>query len=180
MAAGRRARVEPSVVERARRGDRTAQAVLLQTLQDVWFRFSQIQLRDPDAARDATQETAVRVLRGMRGFRGDSRFETWPLGIALNVGRGAQRARVRWLPVTPRWLESRGEVTTQAEREPAGRVASLLGDLAPRQREALTLRYLEDLSVEETARLMKCAEGTVKATVSQALRILRERHGSST
>ena len=52
---------------------------------------------------------------------------------------------------------------------------TLLDQLAPRQREALLLRYFEALSVEQTAVVMDCAAGTVKATVSQALAQLRLR-----
>ena len=48
-----------------------------------------------------------------------------------------------------------------------------LADLPERQREAVVLRFFEELSVEDTAELMKCAPGTVKATVHQALRALR-------
>ena len=50
-----------------------------------------------------------------------------------------------------------------------------LATLPDRQREALVLRFFEDLSVEQTAAAMGCAEGTVKATVFQALRALREK-----
>jgi RNA polymerase sigma factor (sigma-70 family) len=55
------------------------------------------------------------------------------------------------------------------------RLRATLADLPDRQREAVVLRFFEDLSVEETAAAMKCAEGTVKATVHQALRSLRNR-----
>ena len=44
----------------------------------------------------------------------------------------------------------------------------MLADLPDRQREAIVLRFLEELSVEQTAAAMGCAEGTVKATVHQA------------
>ena len=49
--------------QQAQRGDRTAQAKLLRDLQDPWYRFCLSLLRDPDRARDATQETALRFLR---------------------------------------------------------------------------------------------------------------------
>lgn len=52
---------------------------------------------------------------------------------------------------------------------------STLAQLPDRQREAVVLRYFEDLSVEETAAAMECAPGTVKASVHQALRKLREK-----
>jgi RNA polymerase sigma factor (sigma-70 family) len=50
-----------------------------------------------------------------------------------------------------------------------------LEQLPDRQREAVILRFFEQLSVEESARAMGCATGTVKATVHQALRAMRER-----
>jgi RNA polymerase sigma factor (sigma-70 family) len=47
--------------------------------------------------------------------------------------------------------------------------------LSERQREAVVLRFFEELSVEETAAAMECAPGTVKATVHQALRAMRNK-----
>lgn len=48
-----------------------------------------------------------------------------------------------------------------------------LSRLADRQRLCVVLRHLEGLSVAETATLMRCSEGTVKSTTSDALRLLR-------
>jgi RNA polymerase sigma factor (sigma-70 family) len=49
-----------------------------------------------------------------------------------------------------------------------------LGELPPRQRVALVLRYFEDLSEAEAAKAMGCSVGTVKSTTSRALDRLRE------
>ncbi len=54
-------------------------------------------------------------------------------------------------------------------------ICAMLADLPERQREAVVLRFFEDLSTEQTAAVMNCAEGTVKATLHQALRKLREK-----
>jgi RNA polymerase sigma factor (sigma-70 family) len=59
--------------------------------------------------------------------------------------------------------------------EAAAMVRQLLADLPERQREALLLRFFEDLSVDQTATAMKAAPGTVKATVHQALRALKRK-----
>jgi RNA polymerase sigma factor (sigma-70 family) len=49
-------------------------------------------------------------------------------------------------------------------------------DLLPeRQREAVVLRFFEELTTDETAHAMNCAPGTVKATIHQALRSLRQK-----
>ena len=60
------------------------------------------------------------------------------------------------------------------QREQAMLVNQVMDRLPIRQREAVLLRYFEQLSVEETATAMGCAAGTVKALVFQALRNLRQ------
>jgi RNA polymerase sigma-70 factor (ECF subfamily) len=52
-----------------------------------------------------------------------------------------------------------------------------LGHLPRRQREAVALRYLADLSVDEVARTLGVSTGTVKQSVHRALRTLRDRMG---
>ncbi len=166
------------LIERARRGDREAQAKLLRAMQDRWFRFAYTQLGDEDKSRDAVQETAVRVLQKLSTFDRRSTFSTWSIGICLNVCREQRRRR------TGRGLEDISEPAAASEDHPElerqeslGRMKSVLADLPERQREALVLRFFEGHSVQETAILMRCAAGTVKATVHQALRAMRERLG---
>jgi RNA polymerase sigma-70 factor (sigma-E family) len=52
-------------------------------------------------------------------------------------------------------------------------VLRALEQVAPRQRAVLVLRYWEDLSVEETARALKCTSGTVKSQAARGLQTLR-------
>jgi RNA polymerase sigma factor (sigma-70 family) len=54
-------------------------------------------------------------------------------------------------------------------------VRAAILELPPRQRQAVVLRYHADLTVEDTAAVMRCAPGTVKALTSQALANLRAR-----
>jgi RNA polymerase sigma-70 factor (ECF subfamily) len=170
--------VDAAAIEAARGGDRAAQAQLLSALQDVWFRFCLSQLRgDRDAAADATQETALRFLKQLGSFRGESQLQTWSLSIALNVVREQRRKRrmtdddanLALAQLAPE-RSSGGAATDEAEL-----LKQTLASLPARQREAVTLRFFEELSVEETAAVMNCATGTVKATVHQALRALREK-----
>jgi RNA polymerase sigma-70 factor (ECF subfamily) len=174
---------EPRLIDLARRGDRSALSALLRDLQDPWYRLSLSMLRDPDQAAEAVQETGLRFLKQVAGFRGDSQLRTWSLGIAINVVREIKRRRARAAPGgdgATRQAESvsDGKPSAHARTDAAEQRAALravLDDLPDRQREAVVLRFFEDLSVDETARVMGCAEGTVKATVHQAVRSLRKR-----
>lgn len=176
--------MDAATIDAARAGDREACAALLQGLQDPWYRTCLSLLGgDADRARDATQETAVRFLRQLPGFRGESQLRTWSLGIAINVVRELRRAGDRDGPLP----DEVGVITDGRRPGAAGPeevaetnewrdiLRATLADLPDRQREAVVLRYFEDLSVEETAAAMECASGTVKATVHQALRKLREK-----
>lgn len=170
--------MDATTIELARRGDAGAVARLLRALQDPVFRFCMSLLGgNVDRATDAAQETALRLLRDLPKFRGDSRVQTWAMGIALNVTREMKRSDRRFDPLTGA-AEDVGDRTQSpaAEsdlNEQRAIVRELLDDLPDRQREAVVLRFFEDLNVEETAGLMNCATGTVKATVHQALKALK-------
>lgn len=71
-------------------------------------------------------------------------------------------------PVTP--ASDRGEAVT---------LLAALGELAPRMRAVVVLRFWEDLSVHQTAELLGCTEGTVKSATSKGLAHLRERLGDT-
>lgn len=170
---------DPATTELAKRGDRDACGALLREFQDPWFRMALSLLNNAEHARDAAQETALRFLRQLPTFRGDSRLLTWSMGIAINVvremrrgGRGDLGGDDESLAALPDagGIDPRDAAIGAERRET---VAAVLKELPARQREAVVLRIFEDLSVEETAAAMRCAEGTVKATLHQALKALR-------
>jgi RNA polymerase sigma-70 factor (ECF subfamily) len=166
--------VDERLLDTATRGDRNARGELLRLAQDRWFRFAVSILGDPELARDAVQEAAVRVLERLNRFDRRSTFLTWSLGIVLNVCREMRRQR-RHVSIEP-GHESGADADPTLERNEAVQHLRLaLEHLPERQREAVVLRFFEELSVEETARAMNCAPGTVKATVHQALRAMREK-----
>lgn len=57
--------------------------------------------------------------------------------------------------------------------------AAILAWLPLKQRATLVLRFWEDQSVEQTARILRCSTGTVKSNTSRGLKTLRDRYGSS-
>ena len=170
--------MDDSVLIRAKAGDRKAQGEIVNSLADPWYRLAISMLGNADLARDAAQECALRFLSDLGRFRGDSSLKTWAMGIAINVVREFRRGqwKMRLVPKDFDAPDGSDPVELHAEQgEEKDRLRRLLADLPERQREALVLRFFEDLSVEETAKVMGCAEGTIKATVHQALRSLKEK-----
>lgn len=125
---------------------------------------------DRGPAEDAVQEAFLVAFRKWRTVRTMANPESWVLVVAIN----AERRRWRRTPViagsdvdvieTP---DHAGSVSTAVS------VRDALGQLTVRQRAAVVLRYLADLPIVQIAEALDCAQGTVKATLHQALAKLR-------
>jgi len=125
--------------------------------------------RDPSLADDVTQEAFYKALRRWTKVSQLDRPDAWTMVVALNDGRDSARRRRRH-EAKARLLSPRG-TTGSAEQDVADRmfVAELLESVTDRQREVLVLRYMTQMTVPEIARVLHCAEGTVKSTLHSAL-----------
>jgi RNA polymerase sigma-70 factor (ECF subfamily) len=168
--------VEQRTIQAAQAGDRDARGQILRWLADPWYRMALAMLGRPDDAADAVQEAGLRLLRQLPRFQGNSQFRTWAIGIALNVIREMRRKQHPAAAGNGEFETSHDKeapLDTAQRHEEQQTMRELLHSLPDRQREAVILRYFEDLSVDDTAAAMGCAPGTVKACVHQALRSLR-------
>ena len=142
------------------------------------FRFAELGLRHREDALDAVQDSMMKML----GYRDRPAAEWSPLfwSILRNRIVDIQRRglfRLRWL--LPGSTDKDGEPVDWADdgpdpsrnhdsREAWSRISEALRTLPNRQREAFTLRVLEELDVADTARVMGCSEGSVKTHLSRA------------
>ena len=142
------------------------------------FRFAELGLRHREDALDAVQDAMLKML----AYRDRPASEWSPLfwSILRNRMVDMQRRgllRLRWL--LPGSTDRDGEALDWADdapdpsrshdsREAWQRISAALRRLPARQREAFTLRVLEELDVADTARVMGCSEGSVKTHLSRA------------
>jgi len=125
---------------------------------------------DAGRAEDLTQEAFARAFRHWSKVSMLERPVAWVYVVALNAERKRWK-RDRNAPVPDPVPVSVPDVSGSVVHTIVVRDA--LDRLAPRQRAAVVLRYLGDLTVADIAEVMACAEGTVKATLHQALKNLR-------
>jgi RNA polymerase sigma factor (sigma-70 family) len=122
---------------------------------------------DPDAARDATDEAFVRALGAWRRVSAMSSPAGWTYRVALNVAR--RRARRAGLE---RRLLARQPRPPAVVAAPAGEAWALVADLPPRQRTAVVLRFVADLTEGQIAQAMGISRSTVSSTLADATRSL--------
>ena len=177
-----------AVVERARHGDPAAQEALVRAYTAGIFNLHAKLLGDRHAAQDLTQETFIKVFRGIQGFEAGRSFKAWAFAIAWNTARDhlrrSRRRTFRSLPAASDDPEageidiedrrSPGILDTLVERERASVVRDALSRLEPERRALLVLREFEDLSYEELGDLFGCGTGTARSRVHRARLALRD------
>lgn len=123
----------------------------------------------------------MKAFQGLGSFRGDASPTTWILSIARNLAlnrirRQRLESRWRWTPCD---LRTTGDLPDVADPSgdplsslPEPRLRTSLQALPPPQREAVILFYLEDLPVEEVARLTGRPANTIKSDLRRARQAL--------
>jgi RNA polymerase sigma-70 factor (ECF subfamily) len=175
--------------ERIARGLRQRDVALLQTLvQEYQYRLVRyfiflLGTRDP--VDDLVQETWLRVLERGRSYDGESRFDPWLFAIARNLAIDHTRKRRLFsldsnddeeheaVSLSPISMEA-SPFEQAARTEDARRVAESLQSLQPVIREALVLRFQEELSLQEISRVVGAPVSTVSSRIYRGLAALRQ------
>lgn len=135
---------------------------------------------NPHEANDLVQATLERVLLAWTKHAPRNPFAY--ARTVLTHELASSRRRLRWKREHLTGDVGTPDSTGEDVAEHASASLTLiraLGDLPPRQRHTVVLRYLEDLSVEEVAALLNCSPGTVKRASYDGLRSLRALMSSS-
>jgi len=130
---------------------------------------------DRGHAEDLLQTTLLRTLR--RWVKARAAPEAYARRVLVNLSKDRRRTRARRPQETsmPPDVAVLSPVDGGYDQVADRRVVlDALAELPPRQRQVVVLRFVEDLSVEQTADLLGCSSGTVKSHTARALTRLRE------
>lgn len=172
-----RNQLDPSLLPRARAGDKDAFERLVAPHLDRLFRLVHALVGNDADAADITQEAIIKAYRAIGGFRGDADLFTWLARIARNacydeVKRAARRHEepVEDLPevASERSLERQSE-----QAELVQLVHGAIATLSDKLRDPLVLYDIEGYSYEEIAGIMGLNLGTVKSRLNRAREALR-------
>ena len=158
-------------------GDQNAFTSFVQRHQDRIYRLACAKLYSPNDAVDAAQETFLRAYKGFGRFRFKAEPFTWLYKTLENVCNEFNRRLVRDKKLSQQLYDQ----TPSDETVPDGgesihmqQVKQLTHQLPKRQQEVVLLRIFEGMSVEETAKTIKCRPGTIKAHLHKAINNLQQ------
>jgi len=150
--------------------------------QDRLYSFALRLTGRPEDAEDVAQDAFVRAYRALQGYGPDRvrqlALKAWLYRITLNVARNRFRGKKRVFVPLEDWDASddpsdRPDARAERRRERAD-LATLVAELPERYKNAIVLRYVEGLRVEEVAAVLKQPLGTTKSNLHRAVNALRD------
>ena len=178
-----------ALVEASIRGDAWAFEALVRRYSHRLLRVAQQVTRSLDDAQEAVQETFLKAFQKLCQFRGNSKFSSWLIRIALNesflILRRRRSSMTRELVLEsmelgsnnlpmqiPDWRPNPEQLYDQAEFQQA--LHTGLSRLRPILRVVFVLRDIEEYSIAETAEILNLPSNTVKVRHHRARLQLRE------
>lgn len=169
---------DAAVVARVLDGDVEAFAVLVDRYQDDFIAYATHMTGNGDEAADIVQESLVRAFRSLRRCGDPTRFKGWLFRIVSNqckthVTRGKRRKKDR-LDDIPEEIPSSHEADAAARtHELRGHLQTALEQLPADQREALVLKYIQELSLHEMTDLLGASTSALKMRLKRGREALR-------
>jgi RNA polymerase sigma-70 factor (ECF subfamily) len=180
---------ESALVAQSRTGDADAFNELVRRYEGKIFRLAQHITQNREDAEDVLQETFLKAYEHLDQFKGDSKFYTWIVRIAVNQALMKLRRRKTDKSVSLDETIDTGEDTVTREiaawdedpeqrfsrDELGGILDNAVESLEPLYRSVFVLRDIEELSTEETAEALGLSIPAVKSRLLRARLQLRER-----
>jgi RNA polymerase sigma factor (sigma-70 family) len=167
-------RVDALLAVRCQLGERVAFDELISRWHEPLWRYLRHLSSSDDVARDLAQDVWIRVFRGIARLRDPAKLRSWLFGVARNVAMDQLRSQYSQMPRAEVDLDSiAADVPDVNLEEEFTTLEQGLESLPIVEREALTLFYLRELSLEEIANLIELPVGTVKSRLFRARQMLR-------
>jgi RNA polymerase sigma-70 factor (ECF subfamily) len=167
-----------ALVELARNGDAEAFGLLYDHYHSSVHRFLFYRTRSQQLAEDLTSETFFRALRSMSGFRWQGKdFGAWLMTIARNLATDHFKAGRTRLELTTEDMALHDDATEGPEEAVLAGLTNeillaALGELPGEQRDCLVMRFLQGMSIAETAAVLGRSDGAVKQLQLRGVRNL--------
>jgi RNA polymerase sigma-70 factor, ECF subfamily len=167
-----------ALVELARKGDSDAFGMLYDHYQGSVYRFLFYRTRSSQLAEDLTSETFFRALRSMQSFRWQGKdFGAWLMTIARNLATDHFKAGRTRLELATEDMGLHDDATEGPETLVLAGLANeillrALTELPSEQKDCLIMRFLQGMSIAETASVLGRSEGAIKQLQLRGVRNL--------
>ncbi len=167
---------DDELIDRIRGGDENAAEELINRYYTAILRYCGWHCSCPEKAEDLTQETFLKLFRSLPKYKGRKKFKAYLYTIANRLCIDeSRRMRLYSLEDAEDIVSGRNEIAQAEHREDIRRLLSVLSQ---EQREAVILRFGQELKFSEIAKVMGCNMKTAQSRVRNALKAMRKELGN--
>lgn len=133
---------------------------------------------EKEIAEDVTQQVFLKIFSKIEGFRGQSELTTWIYRMTVNACIDEQRKKRRFFSIGSFFAEFRARKSPDEkfeQREVSVEVQKAIGELKPKFRLPILLKYSEGLSYEEIACILECSTGTIASRLNRGHKMLAQK-----
>jgi RNA polymerase sigma-70 factor (ECF subfamily) len=162
-------------IERCLNGHRRAFEPLVRRYGPLAYGFALSMVRDPEEAKDLSQEAFLRVFRNMHKFDKSRPFYPWFLTILRNLCLSHLRRRRPTVALEDVPPAKQGSNRNGLSPELRIGLKQAMAALSEGDREIIILKDFQDLTYEDISRILNIPRGTVQSRLYYARRRLRDR-----
>ncbi len=166
----------------SRQNDSQAFRKLVEAHQYMVFSLAFRMLCNEDDARDATQETFIKVWKNLHRYNTEMKFTTWLYAIATNIcldqlrkAKHKPNARLSYENVTENFISDENNEQKLINKQLSEIISGLSADLSPKQKMVFTLRDLEGLEIDEIVEITGLPATKIKSNLFLARQSIRKK-----
>ncbi len=164
---------DPDIIRQVLSGQQHAYAVLVERYQHFVFTIALRHVKDREEAEDMAQETFIKAYRSLADFKGDSKFSTWLYVICNNTCMSHTRKRKGDVVSLEEHHHAIAD-TSKDHRSQKAVIQKSLDHLPETDAQIITLFYLAEQSLEETAQILGLSLSNVKVRLFRARQKLKD------
>lgn len=160
------------LLKKAQKGNDQAFLTLIDQEKEKLYRIAFTYVKNETDALDIVQETIYKAYTSISSLKEPAYFSTWLTRILINSSLDFIRKNNKLIPIEQESLE-RIESHQTAFSEDKLDLLNAIDQLEEKYKTAVLLRFYQDLSVKQIAKILECPEGTVKTNLHRAINKLR-------
>lgn len=165
--------ISKEIIERAKDGDKEAMSEIFEMYKDYVIRSSYIMLGRVEEAEDVTENVFFKIFTHIESFDIERDFRPWLSRIIINETRNYINKNKMTLFKDNNTNQEYIESSINLNREEIMDIREGLKKLTQKEKEIITLRYYDELTIEEISKILKLPKNTVKVRIHRTLKKLR-------
>lgn len=168
---------EKELVTKAKEGNKHAMNILLQDNYKALFGFTLKMTANMHLTEDIVQEVCLKAVININRFKGDSKFQSWLISIAINYYKDLLRKnkKIQYVESDELYnltVDNRENILERLEIE---EVLKELNKLPYEKRISFILKHYYGYTYEEIAKVLGCSEGTIKSRIFYTISKLKRK-----